>query len=200
MSSNNLPRPVPTDPHANPLGCITYTAPNLCRQPHYGDFLPKLGSAGQYDLQLLSAHENPHPNSVRFQQNTVNRTRHWPGRVKGGHIPNDTDSLPGRCGATTSTNRHSWLQDPVRGRGTGASAARTPDHPGGVCGQRPASEAASRAPSAAAPPPARTRQPLGHAGAAAAEQGIERHLPPGPYERAPMGIRERGGAPVHARA
>lgn len=83
----------------------------------------------------------------------------------------------------------------MRGRGTRASAAPTPDDPGGVCSQRPASEATSRAPSAAAPPPARTRQPLGHAGAAAAEQGIERHLPPGPHERAPNGHPREEGAP-----
>lgn len=145
LSLNNPPRPVPTDPHASPLGCITYTAPNLCRQPHYADFLPKLGSAGQYDLQLLPAHEEPHPNSVRFQQNTENRTRPWPGRAKGSHIPNDTDSLPGRCGATTSTDtpgfralcaaeglgppQHRLLTTPEESAASGQPRKPRPGHP-----------------------------------------------------------------------
>lgn len=117
------------------------------------------------------------------------------GPDSGQEEPGAATSLPGRSSATASTDRHSRLQGSVRGRGIRASVARPPDDPGDNCGWQPDSEASSRAPSAAAPPPAGTRQPLGHAGTAGAEPGIECHLPPGSHEPTPSGHPREEGAP-----
>lgn len=135
--------------------------------------LPQLGSTGR-------ARSAPHL-STRPQQITENRARHWPGRAKGRHGPNDTHTQ--RHGLHRQTFPASGLRARPRDSGFRSTA----------CGRRPASEAASRSPSAAAPPPARTRQPLGHAGAGAAEPRIECHLPPGSNEPTPSGHpREKG--------
>lgn len=117
------------------------------------------------------------------------------GPDSGQEEPGAATSLPGRSSATASTDTHGF-RAPCEARGFGLpqhGLLTTPE--GDACGRRPVSEAASRAPSAAAPPPAGTRQPLGHAGTAGAEPGIECHLPLGSHEPPTRGHPREEGAP-----